>query len=310
MIAVKQKNVFITKLLLEADGLNVELLDSDGLTAYEIAAKERHLEICSLFPLKAAYNYVLEIVETDANNEKQNHETDDLLPIDGYWEWIDEEWTSDAYSNNKMCRLRKRTDITDQLYLRQSIDLVRQSSPQKGLTILLVGLQHETNPQKKMRAARYFQRLLQKVERGGMDALGLLDNLSRSNLVILDDKNNNNNNNNKPVLTQRDFNAESESEVDSDDSLLYCPVCSYRFPPNPPHRSAHLQSCLTQPRHKLIGNRYTNVSKVLGRGEEECPICYEEMKGDAVVMNCLCRFHGKCIEEWLQRGKHCPYHSE
>lgn len=335
VIAVQQNNELATKILLEADP-NLELKDSNDLTAYEIAAKERHVSICLLFPeMINSYNYVLEVVEQINQNTWQSktglvihdlNESDELLPIDGYWEWT-ESWTQ--VGKDLHCRLRKRIEITDQFYLKQSIDLVRQAFPQKALNILLEGLQHESDPQKKSRAANYFQRLLLTVERGGANALGLLDNLSRSNLVILGDEAVKSSSSTINIMryeqqrlppVTREFpnykstqgtqgtQVDSETEYDSDDSLLYCPVCSHRFNTTPSDKSKHLQSCLTSPRNKLIGNRYTNLQE--NKKAEECPICYEEMKEGVVMMNCLCKFHGKCIEEWLKRGKQCPYHSE
>lgn len=332
MISAQQNNEIATRILLEASS-TVDLKDSNDLTAYEIAAKEKNIKICLLFPeILENYNYVLEIVEKIDQNtwrSKSGHiihdlnESDELLPIEGYWEWTDS-WSQAG--EDLHCRLRKRIEIADQFYLKQSIDLVRRSLPQKALNILLEGLQHESDPQKKSRAANYFQRLLQTVERGGANALGLLDNLSRSNLVILADeavKSSSTINlvryeqQRLPPVTREFPNykstqgtnvADYETEYDSDDSLLYCPVCSHRFDTTPSEKSKHLQSCLTSPRNKLIGNRYTNLQENIK--VEECPICYDEMKEGVVMMNCLCKFHGNCIEEWLKRGKQCPYHSE
>ena len=333
-----QKNVILTECLLEA-GADVKLKDSNDLTAYEIAAKAKLVKICLLFAAEVSdfdYSHTLEIIEKVNQNtwksldQKILHdldESDELLPIDGYWEWT-ENWWQSVETPNLLCRLRKRIEITNQFYLQQSIDLFKQSLNQKALNILLEGLQHETDPQKKSRAANYFQRLLQTVEKSGANALGLLDNLSRSNLVILGDEAavrsssstlnimRYENIQRLPPVTREFPNysvnsiVDSESEYDSDDSLLYCPVCSHRFSSSPSDRSSHLQSCLNSPRHRLVGDRYTNLSAVLDIKAEECPICYEEMTEGVVVMNCLCRFHGKCIEDWLKRGKQCPYHCE
>jgi hypothetical protein len=334
VLAVQQNNQISTRFFLEA-GSNLKLKEVNDLTAYEIAAKEKLVKICLMFTeILESYNYVLEIVEKRNQNIWQSktgqvipdlNESDLLLPIEDYWEWT-ESWSQANLddSNDLFCRLRKRIKITDQFYLKKSIDLVRQSSTQKALNILLAGLQHESDPQKKLRAANYFQRLLQTVERGGASTLGLLDNLSRSNLVILGDETGGRSSSTTidnlgyeqrlPPVT-RDFPnykcvaTDSDSDYDSDDSLIYCPVCSHRFNTSPSSdKSSHLQSCLNSPRHKLIGDRYTKLSE--NKSSDECPICYEEMNDGVVVMNCLCRFHGKCIKEWLKRGKQCPYHNE
>ena len=333
MISVKQNNEILAKFLLES-GSNLELKDSNGLTAYEIAGNQKFVKICLLFPdIIDSYNNVLEIVEKINQDTWQTktgevihdlNESDELLSIDGYWEWCESSWTQSIEKPELLCRLRKRIEIIDQFYLQQSIELVRQSSTQKALNILLEGLQHESDHQKKSRAANYFQRLLQTVERGGANALGLLDNLSRSNLVILGDEavrssatiNIMRHEQRLPPVTREFPNfkcivTDSDSEYESDDSLLYCPVCSHKFSSTPLNRSSHLQSCLNSPRNKLIGDRYTNLSETFeAKSFEECPICYEEMRDGVVVMNCLCRFHGKCIKEWLKRDKQCPYHSE
>lgn len=325
MIAVRQNNSLLTRILIE-EGANVQLKDADGLTAYETAAKAKSIEICSLFTVGSDYNYVLEVVEKinqstwKTSNQIILRDLDEaeelLLPIDGYWEWSDS-WQQ-RQPGNLLCRLRKRIEITDQFYLQQSIDLVRHSQPQKALNLLLEGLQHETDPLKKSRAASYFQRLLQTVEKSGANALGLIDNLSRSNLVILGDeavKSSSTLNLSRIPPVTREFPSfknsmavDSESDYESDDSILYCPVCSHRFLASPSDRSSHLQSCLNSPRRCHIGDRYTNITDK--SSDEECPICYEKMSEGVVLMNCLCKYHGKCIENWLKRGKQCPYHHE
>ena len=42
----------------------------------------------------------------------------------------------------------------------------------------------------------------------------------------------------------------------------------------------------------------------------ECPICFEEfeVEQEVATLDCLCRFHRHCIQEWFQKGKTCPVH--
>ena len=133
---------------------------------------------------------------------------------------------------------------------------------------------------------------------------------------------------------------DSESGEDSDDSLMYCPACSFKFP-NSRDRIIHLKTCLRSPLNKIVGDRYTfsaetksksnnnnnsnNSHDYISSHTEECPICYEYLdsryyddgidndtnntENRVVIMNCLCRYHEKCIKEWIRRGNQCPFHS-
>lgn len=308
----------MTKLLIEWEGMDLNLKDSSGFTAYDQAALDHSFAICKLFNLKDVVSsvYYLEIVTRvrisnhmvwRSINElelRDLSESDDLLPIEGYWEWIDPDWLPyDERQDDSKCRLRKRIEITDPFYLKEAIDSIN-TSPQTSLNLLLHGLQHESDPVKKSKVAAYFQRVLKWLDGRGLgNTLGLLDNLSRSDLMISSGNypaNNRDNNNNQNAY-------KDANNSDSDDSLLYCPACSHRFLND---RESHLKFCLSGPRRKSVGSRYTATINVM---EGECPICYEELGGGrrgVVVMDCLCRFHEKCIEEWFKRSKHCPFHYE
>lgn len=312
VMAVKKNDLQTVKLLFTSD---------NALEAYELAARNHFVEIClHLSDDKLKHNdrliWYLEIFEKINESTWQSQsdlnmiirdldEADELLPIDGYWEWADSAWKREG---RYFYRLRRLIEISDDhFYLKESINLVVKSNSfttgnyQQAMKILLEGLQRENDSEKKSRAASYFQRLLQ---RSGTPTLGLLDNLSRSNLVILSEGNHELVQRMTPPVTRSFPDLEDE---ESDDSLLYCPVCSHKFSQD---RESHLKSCLKTPPHRLIGNRYTRAS---AGSNGECPICYEELGrsgGGVVVMNCLCKFHEKCIEDWIGRGKQCPYHHE
>lgn len=299
MRAVKEDNLKLVKLLLKHQA-RLDLRDSEGLNVYEQAAKSQNVEIClefdGLFD-PSTCNYFLEILFKPVNSmhwTRKNDltlvvlgdltESDELLPIEGYWEWQSGAW---SIGDGLVYRLRRRTEIRDQFYLKESIEMVVEGRYQLALNHLLSGLQHEPDPQKKSRAAFYFQRLLQRMEKT-TPVSGLIESLSLSDLAV----------------------SEEEETVESDDSLMYCPVCSHRFDSD--KKEAHLKKCLNNPRHEIIGDRYTNLSQTnLVTGE--CSICYEDLcsasSSAVVVMNCLCRFHQKCIDDWLRRGKTCPFHN-
>lgn len=288
----------------------------EGLTVYETASKSHSIPLCLLLRSEDPdpenhYFWYLEVLEligpstwqsqTDLRIFRDLDEAaDELLPMEGLWEWTDTDWIA-TQEGKYFCRLRRLIEISagDQSYLKESIDLVLSDDHSRALKVLLEGLQRENDGEKKRRAAGYFQRLLQ---RSGTPTLGLLDNLSRSNLVIFSDSH-------RDIHRDKDVrNVHSDEEEESDDSLLYCPVCSHRFIHN--DRQSHLSSCLNSPAQPLIANRYTR-SVATTTVPAECPICYEDLnEEESVVMNCLCRFHEKCIEEWLGRGKQCPFHQE
>ena len=319
------------------------LKDLEGLDAYEWAAKEHCASLCILieshcenFNLNTR-TFFLEIVSKQGDgslrriNNSENNENDayydeDLLPIEGYWEWCDSEWmkVDDIKSEDEIfCRLRRREQIQGPQYFKETLEGLAlnfdEDLAQRALKTLLEGLQHERDPIIKAKVANYFQRLLQYTERTkrrlntltSTSTLGLLDNLSRSNLSAVGV-----NIPSRPAVT-RDFplhctNITSDEGEESDDSFLYCPACSHRFTSE--DRVSHLKRCM-QSKQSVIGDRYRVISgdSIVGAGSgEECGICYEDLRNGrrVALMNCLCKFHEKCIDLWLRRGKQCPFHSE
>ncbi len=100
------------------------------------------------------------------------------------------------------------------------------------------------------------------------------------------------------------------------DDLKFCPVCSRKLAESEDSRVEHLNACLTQSTSSIRGDRYT-VHVLSSRDPRECPICCEEFVGAGgceseriAVMNCLCRFHERCIERWFTRSPTCPFHSD
>lgn len=117
-----------------------------------------------------------------------------------------------------------------------------------------------------------------------------------------------------------------------------CPICNHQFPPldetgNEGPREAHIRSCIedhgprvrsssqadapaTQPQSPALPVRmvaFTATEKdCLGHdsGAQECTICMEEYEvGQPLVrLECLCKFHKRCLVEWFERKKECPVH--
>lgn len=331
MLAIEQKNLKISKFLIENDKTDFYLRNSNDLNAYELAAKNNLVDICKLFHNYPDFInecfYYLEIIQKikinnmqvwrnlrDLRDFRDLGESDELLPIEGYWEWIDSDWLVIS-EEGLMCRLRRMIMIKEPIYLKEAIESIK-TSPKTSLNLLLRGLQQEKDPMNKSKAANYFQRLLKWVDEGerrlngnnvndSSVSIGLLDNLSRSDLRVFSEDDSGN----KPGIGIKKVKSDliTIESGDSDDSLLYCPVCSHRFLQD---RESHLTTCLT--RKSIIGRRYTST-KINDNNmvKGECPICYEDLgKGRVAVMDCLCKFHVKCIEEWLRRGKQCPFHGE
>ncbi|TGZ80645.1 hypothetical protein EX30DRAFT_341300 [Ascodesmis nigricans] len=116
----------------------------------------------------------------------------------------------------------------------------------------------------------------------------------------------------------------------------YCPICHLALPyitdNSERAREAHIESCIltatASPTHNTsrsapsgAGRRprgYTNagrmvVWKATERDEAECVICFEEFEvGQEVArLECLCRYHKKCIKDWFDRkgsNAQCPVH--
>lgn len=107
--------------------------------------------------------------------------------------------------------------------------------------------------------------------------------------------------------------ANKKTAAAGQDELKFCPVCSERLSSRvEAQRVEHLNACLTKSGGiSVLGDRYT-VHVAPSPDPRECPICYEEFEaGERVaVMNCLCRFHERCIERWFRRSPTCPFHSE
>ncbi|CCX31471.1 FYVE zinc finger-domain-containing protein [Pyronema domesticum] len=107
----------------------------------------------------------------------------------------------------------------------------------------------------------------------------------------------------------------------------YCPICHRALPflpdPSEAGREAHIASCLTP----ITRSRsYTNSGGRMvvwnathkdtidtgTREPVECIICFEDFEeGQEIArLECLCRFHKKCIRSWFDRkgNGQCPVH--
>jgi hypothetical protein len=333
------KKNFVASFMQKFDA-DLALKDAEGFDVYERAAKDHFAFACWIIEsetenINLNEAFVLELVRKQADGSlcridfdnvngncgEANYDTD-LLPIDGYWEWCDEDWRRVGEDDLDLelfalkgdgpiySRLRHRETIEGPVYFKEALELAIQRGDsdtlQRALKLLLEGLQHERNPTIKTRVATYFQRLLQYSEKNRVTSnLGLLENMSRSNLSITSES--------KPEgnrFVKLDHRNETHfsSDEESDDSLLYCPACSHRFIGN--DRVDHLKRCMQLSGRSVIGDRYSIMKGSSPSESEECAICYEELKGprSIAVMNCLCKFHTKCIEAWMQKGKQCPFH--
>lgn len=92
-----------------------------------------------------------------------------------------------------------------------------------------------------------------------------------------------------------------------------CLVCGRVFDKSitAEERDFHLNECLNSP-PIMTGNRYMVHQLDFDLEGKECSICFELfLKGDKVaVLNCLCQYHEKCIDDWFLRGKLCPFHNQ
>ncbi|KAL4791346.1 FYVE zinc finger-domain-containing protein [Aspergillus venezuelensis] len=114
------------------------------------------------------------------------------------------------------------------------------------------------------------------------------------------------------------------------DECDLCPICDNELPPlgprgNEDDREAHIRNCIanhgravggspvSQPHIAVRMVGYTATEKdCIGHDgtEQECTICMEEYEvGQSLVrLECLCKFHKRCIAEWFERKKECPVH--
>lgn len=117
-----------------------------------------------------------------------------------------------------------------------------------------------------------------------------------------------------------------------------CPICRHALPPrgadgDETAREFHIMECIAarepsmsnslsarnetmrhSPPHAPIYMRKFEASEKDCVGEDgnvqECSICMVEYEvGDQLArLECLCKFHTECIEEWFGRKKECPVH--
>ncbi|KAL2812160.1 FYVE zinc finger-domain-containing protein [Aspergillus granulosus] len=114
------------------------------------------------------------------------------------------------------------------------------------------------------------------------------------------------------------------------DECDLCPICDNPLPPigvngNEDAREAHIRGCIENHGRPPSGSpvspsplpvrmlAFTATEKdCIGQDgtEQECTICMEEYEvGQSLVrLECLCKFHKRCIVEWFGRKKECPVH--
>lgn len=150
----------------------------------------------------------------------------------------------------------------------------------------------------------------------------------------------------RPLPSIRDTSTRPSRRRQVDERDL-CPICNYQFLPlnegsTEESREAHIRDCIENhgPRARSSSQAvssgtgtgrtgpgpaiqpqplpvrmvaFTATEKdCLGHDTEaqECTICMEEYEvGQPLVrLECLCKFHKRCIVEWFERKKECPVH--
>ncbi|KAL2864955.1 phosphatidylinositol-3-phosphate-binding ubiquitin-protein ligase [Aspergillus lucknowensis] len=114
------------------------------------------------------------------------------------------------------------------------------------------------------------------------------------------------------------------------DECDLCPICDNPLPPIGPNgnedaRESHIRSCIESHGRPPSGSPVSppqlpvrmlafaaTEKDCIGQDgtEQECTICMEEYEvGQSLVrLECLCKFHKRCIVEWFERKKECPVH--
>ncbi|OOF90984.1 hypothetical protein ASPCADRAFT_58352 [Aspergillus carbonarius ITEM 5010] len=114
-----------------------------------------------------------------------------------------------------------------------------------------------------------------------------------------------------------------------------CPICDQALPElgengSEDAREAHIRDCIeshgrqgrfSPPIGSPVAQAHLPVRLVVFKatekdcigqdgGLQECTICMEEYEvGQSLVrLECLCKFHKRCIVEWFERKKECPVH--
>ncbi|KAL4771018.1 FYVE zinc finger-domain-containing protein [Aspergillus nidulans var. acristatus] len=114
------------------------------------------------------------------------------------------------------------------------------------------------------------------------------------------------------------------------DECDICPICECELPAigadgNEDAREAHIRDCIANhgrpPSGSPVSQSQIPVRMLafaatekdcIGQdgAEQECTICMEEYEvGQSLVrLECLCKFHKRCIVEWFERKRECPVH--
>lgn len=117
--------------------------------------------------------------------------------------------------------------------------------------------------------------------------------------------------------------------------MMECPVCTKKLTEYKTmgEQEQHVQACFNKGATTNIGIRFvgkkqrrcdlsplinffisvvyklTETSTLIG---QECVICFEEFQCNDTItrLNCMCSYHGHCINSWFSKGKECPIHSQ
>jgi hypothetical protein len=242
-------------------------------------------------------------------------------------------------------RLRKRKAIVDVPFFAQAIQLICAAEDEfydrdmivndsvingfkEALSLLMNGIRTAEDAQVKAKAAAYLQLAMQRLDSLAPDRIAS-SFASNNNLLPLNSVANSTfeadaSTVSLPTVTKTfplqrlasKIFSRRKPKAKASDELRFCPVCSARLPGEEEAHVEHLNDCLSQSCASVRGDRYTVL--MLGTPDpRECPICCEEFVGQGekeqggeriAVMNCLCRFHERCIERWFARSPTCPFH--
>lgn len=271
------------------------------------------------------------------------------LPVDGWWQWCDSEWTlqeivedadsllpfPDKQTHRQWIRLRRRRVVLEPPGLVRAIEAAceaessldeehMQACFRTAISELMETIKSAELPAKERhQCAEYMQRVILRMNDVGVEAvasvnvnsvlqeLPSIENASTASLPAVT-KAFPLNSAVKRQLSRLSFLFKRRAA--NEETLQYCPVCSGKLARSDEERAEHLNACLSsisQSSVAVVGDRYRVHVQEADDLERECPICYEPfLQGQrTVIMNCLCRFHEPCIERWFLRSPSCPFHA-
>lgn len=270
------------------------------------------------------------------------------LPVDGWWQWCDSEWTlqeivedadsllpfPDSKTHRQWIRLRRRRVVSEPAGLVRAIEAACEAESsldeermmacfRKAVSVLMETIKNAELPAKERhQCAEYMQRVILRMNDVGGEAVASVN----VNNILQELPTENASTASLPAVTKTfPLNSAVKRQLSrlsslfkrraaNEETLQYCPVCSAKLARSDEERAEHLNTCLSsisQSSVAVVGDRYRVHVQETDDIERECPICYEPFLQEqrTVIMNCLCRFHEPCIERWFIRSPSCPFHT-